>query len=59
LYEQIEVRAVELSHHRIWVHASLMAAPAFDAMGFKRLKRERVQLGDQHLERFEMEKRLS
>ncbi|MGJ8618016.1 MAG: GNAT family N-acetyltransferase [Sulfitobacter sp.] len=59
LYERIEERAVELGHLRIWVHASLMAAPAFERMGFERLKRESVQLGVQRLDRFEMEKHLS
>lgn len=59
LYERIEERAVELGHLRIWVHASLMAAPAFERMGFERLRRESVQLGDQRLDRFEMEKHLS
>lgn len=56
LYEHIEKRAVELRCRRIWVHASLMAAPAFRAMGFETLKREQVSIGNQHLERFVMEK---
>lgn len=56
LYEHIEKRAVDLGCPRIWVHASLMAAPAFRAMGFATLQREQVCIGDQQLERFVMEK---
>jgi putative acetyltransferase len=59
MYNRIESCAVELGHSRIWVHASLLAAPAFDAMGFIRLKSERVERGAEYLDRFEMEKILS
>lgn len=59
LYEKIEARGTALGHSRIWVHASLMAAPAFERMGFTATKREEVMLGEETLERFEMEKTLT
>jgi putative acetyltransferase len=38
----------------ISVHASLMAQPAFSAMGFEIINKEIVELGDHEFERFEM-----
>ncbi|MEO0911569.1 MAG: GNAT family N-acetyltransferase [Pseudomonadota bacterium] len=58
LFERIEARATERGQPRIWVHASLMAAPAFEAMGFERLNCETVEISGERLERFEMEKQL-
>ena len=58
LYERLEKRAYERGQDRIWVHASLKAAPAFDAMGYKRLKSESIHRGGEYLDRFEMEKKL-
>lgn len=46
LYESIEVLARRNNETRLWVHASLMAQPAFGAMGFVITKRETVQVGD-------------
>lgn len=43
---------------RIWVHASLMAQPAFGALGFRIVQEEVVELGGQSLHRYEMEKSL-
>lgn len=39
----------------ISVHASLMAQPAFSAMGFDIVKKEIVTLGNQDFDRFEMQ----
>ncbi|MGJ8628366.1 MAG: GNAT family N-acetyltransferase [Sulfitobacter sp.] len=58
LHEHIEKRATDLGHHRIWVHASLMAETAFKAVGYTQIKRESVLRGTERLERFEMEKQL-
>lgn len=43
----------------ISVHASLMAQPAFSAMGFDIVKKETVALGDQDFDRFEMQMMLT
>jgi putative acetyltransferase len=59
LYESIEKVAQENGETRLWVHASLMAQPAFDAVGFTITKKETVEIGDQALDRFEMEKQSS
>ena len=59
LYESIEKLAQKNEETRIWVHASLMAQPAFNAMGFRIAKKETVEIGDQALDRFEMEKQIS
>lgn len=59
LYQAIEKLAQENEETRLWVHASLMAQPAFDTMGFTITKRETVVIGDQALDRFEMEKLIS
>ena len=58
LYEAIENVARKNEVTRLWVHASLMAEPAFSAMGFTIAKRETVQVGEQALDRFEMEKQI-
>ncbi|MDT9600586.1 GNAT family N-acetyltransferase [Sphingosinicella rhizophila] len=54
----IEGRARAKGETRLWVHASLMAEPAFAAHGFALVLRERVTIGDQLLDRCEMEKYL-
>lgn len=59
LYQQIETRARDAETERLQVHASLMAEPAFGAMGFKIVTPEEVPIGDQRLKRFLMEKTLS
>jgi putative acetyltransferase len=59
LYDKIELRAVENRLNRLWVHASLIAQPAFSAMGFVTMKTDNVELSGQSFERFEMEKRMT
>ena len=50
-----EVRSNAQAVARLWVHASLMAEPAFAALGFTVVRRERIAMRDQHLDRCEME----
>ncbi len=59
LYESIEKLALQNGQTRLWVHASLMAQPAFSTMGFSIIKKETVVIGDQSLDRFEMEKHIT
>ncbi len=59
LYESIEKLAQKNEEARLWVHASLMAQGAFGAMGFTITKKETVEIGEQALDRFEMEKQIS
>ncbi len=56
LYESTEKLARQQGERRLWVHASLMARPAFGAMGFEIVRKETVKISDQSFERFEMEK---
>lgn len=56
LYESIERLARNEHEARLWVHASLMAQPVFNAMGFVITKTENVKIGDQAFDRYEMEK---
>ena len=58
LFENMENRALTLGLERLWLHASLMAAPAFSAMGFHTVKEETVEIGNQSLRRTLLEKRL-
>ena len=58
MFERIEDCALERGDRRLWVHASLMAQPAFAAVGFATVRSESVQLGTEQLQRFEMEKPL-
>lgn len=58
LFDAVEELAIEKCEPVLWVHASLMAQPAFAAKGFTVRLRETVEIGNQRLERFEMEKRL-
>ncbi len=58
LYESIEQQARQDEEKRLWTHASLMAQPAFSAMGFVVVKPEVVAIGGQSLKRFQMEKLL-
>lgn len=59
LYEQLHTHAADLGINRLWVHASLMAQPAFTAMGFSIVQNELVEVRGQFLKRFEMEKHLA
>ncbi len=58
LYQSIEKLAQNNGVARLWVHASLLAQPAFATMGFAITKREVIDFGEQCLARFEMEKRI-
>lgn len=58
LYDEIEALAREQGEPRLWVHASLMAQPAFAAMGFVITQPETVAVRGQSLDRFAMEKLL-
>ena len=55
MFERINERANERGHDHLSVHASLMARPAFAALGFVVSKREEVAIGAERFERFEME----
>jgi len=59
LYESIEKLALQNGQTRLWVHASLMVQPAFNAMGFTITKKKTVEIGNQFLDRFEMEKHIT
>jgi putative acetyltransferase len=58
LYAQIEQAARTQGDRRLWTHASLMAQPAFEAVGFHVIRQERVARAGQFLDRAEMEKPL-
>lgn len=55
LYAEIEKRGRADGTARLWVHASLMARPAFAAVGFSVVERQVVAIGDERFERFKME----
>ncbi|HEX8061869.1 MAG TPA: GNAT family N-acetyltransferase [Allosphingosinicella sp.] len=59
LLSRIVERALAKGEPRLWTHASLSAEPAFAAHGFAVVRRERVRVGDQELDRCEMERRLA
>lgn len=58
LLTHIVNRAIEKGEPLLWTHASLMAEPAFEKLGFSIRKRERVHIGNQSFDRCEMEKSL-
>lgn len=58
LFELVEARARAANEARLWVHASLMAQPAFAAVGFSVIEHQVVPMGDQALQRACMEKLL-
>lgn len=58
IYDQLEQTARERGEKRLWVHASLMAQPAFGAMGFDIVREELVEIRGESFRRFEMEKLL-
>ena len=58
LFELVEARARAANETRLWVHASLMAQPAFAAVGFSVVEHQNVQIGDQIFQRAMMEKPL-
>lgn len=59
LFRQLATRILERAKSRgvdrLWVHASLMAQPAFAALGFTATRTEFVEIGSERLERAEME----
>ena len=59
LFDMIEDKARSQNEPRLWTHASLMAEPAFAAMGFTVIERQIVQIGDEHFKRAMMEKPLT
>ena len=59
LFAEIERRADARGLDRLWVHASLMAQPAFAALGFEIVRKETVYIGDVAFDRFEMQKHLA
>jgi putative acetyltransferase len=59
LFIMIEEKACSQNEPRLWTHASLMAEPAFAAVGFVVVERQLVPIGDESLERAMMEKFLT
>lgn len=55
LYDRILSRADERGERRLWVHASLMAEPAFSALGFTVTQQQTIVIGQERLDRSEME----
>lgn len=58
LFVMVEARARANAEPRLWVHASLMAQPAFAAVGFLVVEHQVVQIGSQDFKRALMEKRV-
>lgn len=58
LYQKLERSALDAGHRRLWTHASLMAQPAFLAVGFRVIRHESVARLGETLDRAEMEKAL-
>ena len=59
LFAMIEELALSQNEPRLWTHASLMAQPAFAAVGFAVVEHEVVEIRNQSFERAMMEKRLT
>lgn len=59
LYDQVEGWARDAGEARLWTHASLMAQPAFRAMGFLVIHHETVERHGESLTRAKMEKTLA
>lgn len=56
LYAWIEQRSLARGDEKLWVHASLMAQPAFATMGFAIVEHQTVQIGGESFDRAEMQK---
>ncbi|QIG78822.1 GNAT family N-acetyltransferase [Stakelama tenebrarum] len=54
MFDAVAQEARRQGVSRLWVHASLMAEPAFAAMGFTVVRREQVTIGAETLDRCEM-----
>lgn len=59
LFAMIEDKARSQNAPRLWTHASLMAEPAFAAMGFTVIEHQVVPIGNEHFKRAMMEKSLT
>jgi putative acetyltransferase len=59
LFTAIEAKARARGETRLWTHASLMAQPAFRAMGFEVMHHETVEIEGEYLARARMEKTLA
>ena len=59
LFDMVEAHARAAREPRLWMHASLIAEPAFAAVGFAVTERQVVQIGGQDFKRAFMEKTLS
>lgn len=59
MYQIIEEKAQHDGRARLWTHASLIAEPAFRAVGFSVIQHEIMQRSGQNLMRAEMEKCLT
>ncbi|MFK7881014.1 GNAT family N-acetyltransferase [Roseobacter sp.] len=59
LYEKIEDWAHLRKEPLLWTYASLMAQPAFQAMGFLVIHHEMILRSEQELKRAKMEKSLA
>lgn len=59
LLAMIEDKARSQNEPRLWTHASLMAEPAFAAMGFTVVERQVVSIGTENFKRAMMEKSLT
>ena len=58
LHREVEKIARQKGKPRLWVHASLMAQPAFARAGFDVIEEQSVEIRGLWLRRFEMEKPL-
>jgi putative acetyltransferase len=58
LFEHIREQASARGLSSLWVHASLMAQPAFAAVGFTITGREEVAIGEERFDRFHMTRTL-
>jgi putative acetyltransferase len=56
LFDMVQVRARAAQEPRLWVHASVMAQPAFAAVGFSVVEQQNVQIDGQIFQRAMMEK---
>ncbi len=56
LFAWIERHSIARGDDRLWVHASLMAQPAFTAVGFTVVEHQVVDIGGERFDRAEMEK---
>lgn len=55
LFTAIDTQSRLRGDSRLWVHASIMAQPAFTAMGFTIVERQTVTIGAEQFARFKME----